>query len=403
MPLGVISPHSPSAQIIAGLFSHLLILLAAVFALVAGLVGYAVIRYRGRAGQAEPAQTFGSRRLEILWTVVPLAIVIVLFALTVSAMARIDAPSDPDRAADLVVTGHQWWWDARYPNGAVAVTEIHIPVGKRLLVRVESTDVIHDFWVPQLARKMDAVPGHPGYIWLEADAPGTYAGQCSEFCGAQHAWMHFYVVAESATDYAVWLRRQAEPARELPPPIYTQKCAECHSDPARGPRFDACGEPPISSAAAYRRIRRRISRSGRPGRSREAGQSHAGPAIVAGGSGRADGLPRESAVIGRTDHKSVGMLYMISALLFSIAGGAEAMVMRAQLSLPNLKLVTPQLYNQIFTMHGTTMIFLVVMPVLIGFGVYLVPLMIGAKRHGVPASECHGFLAAGRRRACCFI
>ncbi len=130
MPLGVISPHSSSAQIIAGLFSYLLILLVGVFALVAGLVGYAVVRYRGRAGQAEPAQTFGSRRLEILWTVVPLAIVIVLFALTVSAMARIDAPSDPDRAADLVVTGHQWWWDARYPNGAVAVTEIHIPVGE---------------------------------------------------------------------------------------------------------------------------------------------------------------------------------------------------------------------------------------------------------------------------------
>lgn len=79
MPLGVISPHSPATQIIAGLFSYLLILLAVVFALVAGLVGYAVIRYRGRAGQGEPVQTFGSRRLEILWTVIPLATVIVLF------------------------------------------------------------------------------------------------------------------------------------------------------------------------------------------------------------------------------------------------------------------------------------------------------------------------------------
>ncbi len=235
MPLGVISPHSSSAQVIASLFSGLLILLVAIFALVAGLVGYAVIRYRGRAGQGEPAQTFGSRQLEILWTIVPLAIVIVLFALTVSAMARIEAPSDPDRAADLVVTGHQWWWDARYPNGAIAVTEIHIPVGKRLLVRIESTDVIHDFWVPQLARKMDAVPGHPSYIWLEADAPATYAGQCSEFCGAQHAWMHFYVVAESAADYAAWLRRQAEPAIGFPPPIYTQKCAECHLTSTKGP------------------------------------------------------------------------------------------------------------------------------------------------------------------------
>ena len=96
-------------------------------------------------------------------------------------------------------------------------------------------------------------------------------------------------------------------------------------------------------------------------------------------------------MIGRTDHKSVGALYMISALVFALAGGAEAMVMRAQLSLPNLKLVTPQLYNQIFTMHGTTMIFLFVMPVLMGFGVYLVPLMIGAKDMAFPRLNATAF------------
>jgi cytochrome c oxidase subunit II len=235
MPLGIFNPHSLSTQIIAELFSQLLILFAAIFLVVAGLVAYAVIRYRARPGRGEPAQTFGSRPLETLWTVIPLAIVIALFALTVRAMARIDAPDKPDRAPDLVVTGHQWWWDARYPNGAVAVTEIHIPIGRRLLVRVESTDVIHDFWAPQLARKMDAVPGRPSYIWLEADAPGTYPGQCSEFCGTQHAWMHFYVIAQSEADFAVWLQHQAAPALEPPPPVYTERCAGCHSNPVQGP------------------------------------------------------------------------------------------------------------------------------------------------------------------------
>ena len=125
-------------------------------------------------------------------------------------MVLIDAPQESGQTADLTVTGHQWWWDARYPNGVVATGDIHIPVGRRLLVRIESTDVIHDFWAPELARKMDAVPGRPSYIWLEADRPGTYSGACSEFCGAQHAWMRFRVIAEPEAGFEAWLQRQAE-------------------------------------------------------------------------------------------------------------------------------------------------------------------------------------------------
>jgi cytochrome c oxidase subunit II len=82
---------------------------------------------------------------------------------------------------------------------------------------------------------MDAVPGRPSYIWLEADAPGTYQGVCSEFCGAQHAWMHFFVIAESQAEYSVWMKHQAEPARLPAIAIFTQKCAECHSNPAKAP------------------------------------------------------------------------------------------------------------------------------------------------------------------------
>jgi cytochrome c oxidase subunit 2 len=235
MPLGAFNPHSPETRIISSLFANLLILLVVIFLIVCWLVAWGVIRYRTRGREGEPLRTFGSRKLEITWTAIPLFIVTVLFVVTVSAMARIDAPDQPDRTPDLVVTGHQWWWDARYPNGAMAVTEFHIPLGRRLLVQVASRDVIHDFWVPQLARKMDAVPGRPSYIWLEADAPGTYPGQCSEFCGAEHAGMHFYVVAESEADYLAWLRHQAEPALQAPIPLYVQKCADCHSNPDKGP------------------------------------------------------------------------------------------------------------------------------------------------------------------------
>ena len=125
---------------------------------------------------------------------------------------------------DLVVIGHQWWWEARYPkSGVVTANEIHIPAGRRLLVRLESADVIHDFWVPRLARKMDMVPGHPNHIWLEADKPGAYAGACAEYCGAQHAWMRF----------------QWSPKRLLSSRLGRQSNSSRQPSPARLPRRGA--------------------------------------------------------------------------------------------------------------------------------------------------------------------
>jgi cytochrome c oxidase subunit 2 len=220
-----------------------LVIAAVVFLVVAVGVILSLVRFRSRGvTTAEPKQVFGSRKLEILWTVVPLAIMAGLFIVTVRAMVAIDAPQDSDRPPDLVITGHQWWWEARYPNGVVVPWDIHIPASRRLRARIESADVIHDFWVPDLARKMDAVPGRWSYIWLEADAPGTYAGTCSEFCGAQHAWMRFRVTAESDQAFDAWMKRQAQPAPE-PTGIAAEgarlfqatKCAECHSVTGTGP------------------------------------------------------------------------------------------------------------------------------------------------------------------------
>ena len=246
----VLNPQSPQAQAIVSLFRYFLILAAVIFLVVTGIVGYSIVRYRARAGEAEPRQDFGSRRLEITWTAIPLLIVLGLFIFTVRTMALVDAPLDPHRPPDLVVTGHQWWWDVRYSNGAAVATEIHIPAGRRLLARIESADVIHDFWAPQLARKIDAVPGRPGYIWLEADAPGIYRGACAEFCGMQHAWMRFVIVAQPESDFTAWLARQVEP--EVEPPagaaadgarLYGEKkCAECHQK----------GGPPLAHLAARR-------------------------------------------------------------------------------------------------------------------------------------------------------
>jgi cytochrome c oxidase subunit 2 len=234
------NPHSPQTHSIAAVFLIVLAIAAFVFVVVSAGVIYSIARYRSRGvPEAEPRQIFGSRHLEVLWTVVPLLILTVLFIVTVRAMVLIDAPQNSSQTPDLIITGHQWWWEARYPDGVVATYDIHIPTSRRLLARVESADVIHDFWVPELARKMDAVPGRPSYIWLEADTPGTYDGACSEFCGAQHAWMRFRVIAEPEPSFDAWLKRQAQSSPE-PTGIaaegarlfQTKKCADCHAVPA---------------------------------------------------------------------------------------------------------------------------------------------------------------------------
>ena len=232
----LLSPHSPQTQSIESLFLLVLTIAAVVFLVVAAGVVWAIVRYRWRGGDGEPHQRFGSRTVEITWTVVPLLIVTGLFIMTVRAMVFIDAPQNSSRQPDLVVTGHQWWWEARYPNGAETAADIHIPASRRLLVRIESADVVHDFWAPELARKMDAVPGRSSYIWLEAAEPGTYLGTCSEFCGADHAWMRFRLIAEPEHAFEAWLTRQAQP----PPQVtglaaqgeqlfHSKKCADCHA------------------------------------------------------------------------------------------------------------------------------------------------------------------------------
>jgi len=146
-----------------------------------------------------------------VWTAIPCAIVLALFTLTARTMSVSDPAPAPE--PDLIVIGHQWWWEARYPKtGVVVANEIHIPAGKALSIQLDSTDVLHEFWVPELARKITAVPGHPNHIWIEADKAGTYLGVCSEFCGTEHAWMRFLVVAEPLAGFDRWERTQLQPS-----------------------------------------------------------------------------------------------------------------------------------------------------------------------------------------------
>lgn len=218
---------------------YVAIICGAIFILVAGLLVTIIIRFRYKAGR-RPPQTFGNTKLEIMWATGPAIIVIILFIMTVYTLHEV-TPGGEQRDADIVVIGHQWWWEIQYPkSGIITANELHIPVGKRHLVRIESADVIHSYWVPSLNSKVDAIPGHPNYMFLQADNEGIYGGHCTEFCGTQHAKMFTRVIAESPADFNKWERSQvqvaAAPASGLAAAgfrIYQQRaCLNCHATSA---------------------------------------------------------------------------------------------------------------------------------------------------------------------------
>jgi cytochrome c oxidase subunit 2 len=236
------------------------IIFVLIFVAVASAIAYAIFRFRWREGEPDPKQFAGSERVEIIWTVIPFLIVVFLFVMTLRGMNRADPPPAP--SPDLIVTGHQFWWEAQYPaSGAVTANEIHIPAGKPLSVRLDSKDVLHEFWVPKLARKMTTVPGQPNHIWLQADKPGVYVGTCSEFCGIQHAWMRIVVVAEEPSKFEEWQRAQLQPAPAASSAaaakglalFQTSTCINCHA--VRGvPGADASVAPDLTHVASRRQI-----------------------------------------------------------------------------------------------------------------------------------------------------
>lgn len=231
------APASHPAAATEHVFIIILVVSAAVVGLVTVLVLYASYRFRAKPGQPEPRKNFGVRWLERTWTLLPLMLLASMFGLTVVTSKDTD-PWAPMHQPDLLVVGHQWWWEARYlHSGAVTATEIVIPLNKPLITLIETVDVIHDFWVPQLARKMDATPGYPTTIWLSATVPGTYLGTCSEFCGAQHAWMRFRVIAKPQAEFDAWQKWQAQPAiqpqgdlQKYGALVFQQNtCTNCHT------------------------------------------------------------------------------------------------------------------------------------------------------------------------------
>ena len=210
-PQTTLKPQGPAAHKINGLFDYTLIWAGVFFVLVEFGVVFLVIRYRHRDDKPEPVQVHGNTRLELTWTVVP-ALILLTVAVptfkTIFDLAR--KPKDPVR---VTVIGHQFWWEYQYPDLHVtAANEIHMPVGRPVYITLRSADVIHSFWIPALGGKHDVEPGRVSRITYEASHPGTYLGQCVEFCGLSHANMRLRAFAQTPADFDKWVTTQRTPA-----------------------------------------------------------------------------------------------------------------------------------------------------------------------------------------------
>ena len=245
-------PAGPVAEKQLELFNVLLWVMVGVFVLVEGALLYAVIRYRRRPGQELPVQTHGNLPLEIAWTIVPTILIMALGIWTVFTIFDLEEPpASADNVLDVTVTAHQWWWEFEYPDagGGKRITtanEMRVPVDVPVRLTLLSDDVIHSFWIPKLAGKLDLVPTRANQMWFQADAneidefPATFYGQCAEFCGIAHALMKFRVVVLEQDEYDSWVLNYGPPPEETQRAqegriLFQVNCALCHTISPRDP------------------------------------------------------------------------------------------------------------------------------------------------------------------------
>jgi cytochrome c oxidase subunit 2 len=245
-----LNPAANESAHIAHLWWIFFWVMLVIFALVAICLFIAILRNISRTSGdpqldiiADPAQRTESRATTVVSTLVAIT-VLILFALLISDFFTgnaIYATPDPNALA-IKITGHQWWWEVQYqdPQPSDIVTtanEIHVPVGKPVKLELQSNDVIHSFWVPNIHGKKDLVPGHPTTTWFTARRTGEFRGQCAEYCGEEHAHMRLVFVAEAPDAFSDWLNAQKKSApepmsdserrgREV---FLTAQCVMCHS------------------------------------------------------------------------------------------------------------------------------------------------------------------------------
>lgn len=234
-------PKGPNAEIIDNLQQPVFAVAGIVGLIVTAAVVYCVIKFKDR-GQPIPVQIHGKPALEITLTIIPALILAVVAVFTFGVIFKLAKTDDTEMVIN--VTGQQWWWEYDYPvqtelgiiQPIITSGQLVMPVGTKVLLRITSRDVIHSYWIPALNGKRDAVPGRVQTLRLEADEPGIYAGQCTEFCGLSHANMRMETIALSKEDFATWVANQqgkyVAPAEETlakqGESVFLNQCVRCH-------------------------------------------------------------------------------------------------------------------------------------------------------------------------------
>jgi len=237
-PQSTLHPHSDYAWSIQHLLEQLVFWVVVIFVITQGLLIYAVIRFRARPGAPDPKPVHGNTTLEIAWTIAP-AIILALVAVPTVLTIYKTQGKPPPGALEVKVIGHQWWWEFQYPSlGITTGSEMHVPVGKPVIMDIQTADVIHSFWFPVIGGKRDAIPTRTNHLWFIADSVGTFPGQCAELCGIQHGNMHMKLMVERPDDFEHWVAGQK--AAPVEPDsmslagegkrIFTQNaCVGCHA------------------------------------------------------------------------------------------------------------------------------------------------------------------------------
>jgi cytochrome c oxidase subunit 2 len=251
-PLGPWAPlecYSKQTCSVVQLFIIIVIESAIVFALVLGVLIINILRFSHKPGDdEEPEQIFGNRRVEVAWTVIPAAILAVMFVLTVLDMSFIDVPARAQGSPKIglpagtplkiTVTGHQWWWQFNYPQFHVqTANEIYLPKGIEVIFDITSVDVLHSFWIPQLTRQIQATPNIQAYVNSTPSSTGIFPGACYEFCGQGHAWMQFRSIVVTPKNFNSWIRNESKPpaaptsalAKEGRNLFLHYTCGQCHT------------------------------------------------------------------------------------------------------------------------------------------------------------------------------
>lgn len=251
-PPSGLSPQGPGGDALAGLWWVMFWLAAAVFVVVCALLAVSLVRRRELAldQDALTGERFaGGGNLLILvgGVAIPIAVTVLLMALTVTTGRDVRALGGSQDALVAEVTGYQFWWDVRYPGAGIrTANEVQIPVGRPVELHVTAADVIHSIWIPQLGPKIDMIPGEQNVLRLQADQPGVYRGLCTEYCGIQHALMHFMVVAVPPGEFDAWVAARADPpaapAEELAlrgrGVFEDAQCVLCHTVRGASPETD---------------------------------------------------------------------------------------------------------------------------------------------------------------------